>query len=141
MIADDHPAMLDAVAEILERNGFEVVGRAADGEQALALIEATKPERRALDYPDAAAVRHRGRGQRGRPVAPDTAIVFYTAYGDRALLSEALDAGARGFVLKEAPAGRSRPRGRARRRRRGLRRPGAGRRSRQRPPRTNGSRR
>ena len=36
-------------------------------------------------------------------VSPDTAIVFYTAFGDRALLSEALDAGARGFVLKEAP--------------------------------------
>jgi DNA-binding NarL/FixJ family response regulator len=35
--------------------------------------------------------------------SPDTAIVFYTAYGDRALLSEALDVGARGFVLKEAP--------------------------------------
>jgi DNA-binding NarL/FixJ family response regulator len=36
-------------------------------------------------------------------VAPETAIVFYTAFGDRALLSEALDAGVRGFVLKEAP--------------------------------------
>ncbi|MDX6485741.1 MAG: hypothetical protein QOF43_894, partial [Gaiellaceae bacterium] len=34
---------------------------------------------------------------------PGTAIVFYTAFGDRALLSEALDVGARGFVLKEAP--------------------------------------
>ena len=34
---------------------------------------------------------------------PATAIVFYTAFGDRALLSEALDVGARGFVLKEAP--------------------------------------
>jgi DNA-binding NarL/FixJ family response regulator len=35
--------------------------------------------------------------------APDTAIILYTAFGDRALLTEALDAGARGFVLKEAP--------------------------------------
>jgi DNA-binding NarL/FixJ family response regulator len=35
--------------------------------------------------------------------APDTAVVLYTAYGDRALLTEAIDAGARGFVLKEAP--------------------------------------
>ena len=35
--------------------------------------------------------------------SPDTAIVFYTAYGDPALLSEALEVGARGFVLKEAP--------------------------------------
>jgi DNA-binding NarL/FixJ family response regulator len=36
-------------------------------------------------------------------LSPETAIIFYTAYGDRALLSEALDVGARGFVLKEAP--------------------------------------
>ena len=34
---------------------------------------------------------------------PETAVILYTAYGDRALLSEALDAGVRGFVLKEAP--------------------------------------
>jgi DNA-binding NarL/FixJ family response regulator len=38
-------------------------------------------------------------------VAPQTAVILYTAYGDRALLTEALDAGARGFVLKEAPIG------------------------------------
>ena len=30
-------------------------------------------------------------------------MILYTAFGDRALLTEALDAGARGFVLKEAP--------------------------------------
>ena len=36
-------------------------------------------------------------------VAPDVGVILYTAYGDRALLTEALDAGARGFVLKEAP--------------------------------------
>ena len=30
-------------------------------------------------------------------------MILYTAFGDRAVLTEALDAGARGFVLKEAP--------------------------------------
>ena len=34
---------------------------------------------------------------------PDTAIILYTAHGERALLTEALAAGARGFLLKEAP--------------------------------------
>jgi DNA-binding NarL/FixJ family response regulator len=34
-----------------------------------------------------------------------TAVIVYTGYGDRAQLTEALDAGARGFVLKEAPLG------------------------------------
>jgi DNA-binding NarL/FixJ family response regulator len=35
--------------------------------------------------------------------APQTAVILYTAFGERALLTEAMDAGARGFVLKEAP--------------------------------------
>jgi two-component system response regulator DevR len=34
---------------------------------------------------------------------PETAIVLYTGFGDQALLADALDAGIRGFVLKEAP--------------------------------------
>src|SRR5437764_371809 len=41
--------------------------------------------------------------RRAQRSAPDTAILLYTGYGDRALLTEALDAGVRGFVLKEAP--------------------------------------
>ena len=41
--------------------------------------------------------------RRAQRSTPDTAILLYTGYGDRALLTEALDAGVRGFVLKEAP--------------------------------------
>ena len=102
VVADDHPAMLEAVAEILERHGFEVIGRAADGEQAVRLIEETKPDLALLDYrmPRLNGIEVAARAATG---SPDTAIVFYTAYGDRTLLSEALAVGARGFVLKEGP--------------------------------------
>ena len=34
---------------------------------------------------------------------PTTAVILYTAFGERAHLTEAMDAGARGFVLKEVP--------------------------------------
>ena len=61
--------------------------------------------------------------------APETAVILYTAFGDRALLTEALDAGARGFVLKEAPLAEVVRGGRARRLRPDVRRPGAGRRA------------
>jgi DNA-binding NarL/FixJ family response regulator len=102
VVADDHPAMLEAVAEILERHGFEVIGRAADGEQAVTLIEEKKPDLALVDVrmPRLNGIEVAARAATG---SPDTAIVFYTAYGDRALLSEALEVGARGFVLKEAP--------------------------------------
>jgi DNA-binding NarL/FixJ family response regulator len=102
VVADDHPAMLAAVADVLQRSGIEVVGRAADGQQALAQIEATQPRVALVDIrmPRLGGIEV---AQQAALVSPDTAIVFYTAFGDRALLSEALDVGARGFVLKEAP--------------------------------------
>ena len=102
VVADDHPAMLAAVSEMLERHGFEIVGRAIDGQQAVALIESTKPQVALVDIrmPHLSGIEV---AVRVVASSPDTSIIFYTAYGDRALLSEALDVGARGFVLKEAP--------------------------------------
>jgi DNA-binding NarL/FixJ family response regulator len=102
VIADDHPAMLSAVAETLARSGFDVIGQAADGQQALALIEETKPQIALVDVrmPRMSGIEV---AMRAAAASPATAVVVYTAFGDRALLSEALDVGARGFVLKEAP--------------------------------------
>jgi DNA-binding NarL/FixJ family response regulator len=102
VVADDHPAMLTAVAEILADQGFAVVGRAADGQQALALIESTKPDVALVDVrmPRLSGIEV---ATQAAVTSPETAVIFYTAFGDRALLSEALDVGARGFVLKEAP--------------------------------------
>jgi len=102
VIADDHPAMLTAVAEVLVKSGVDVVGRAADGQDALEQIRAKQPRVALVDVrmPRLSGIEL---AKRAATVAPNTSIVFYTAYGDRALLSEALDVGARGFVLKEAP--------------------------------------
>ena len=102
LVADDHPAVVEAVSDVLAEHGIEVVGRARDGREALELIEEAKPDVALLDL--------RMPGLSGIEVArlvgksaPDTAVILYTAFGDRALLTEAMDAGARGFVLKEAP--------------------------------------
>ncbi len=102
VVADDHPAVLEAVAEFLTQSGIEVVGRARDGEEALEKIEQRKPKVALVDVrmPKLAGIELARRASR---LAPDTAIVLYTGYGDRAQLTEALDAGVRGFVLKEAP--------------------------------------
>lgn len=102
LVADDHPAVLEAVADYLEAAGIRVVGRARDGEEALAKIESLRPRIALVDLrmPKVSGV------EIARIVArshPETSVVLYTGYGDRAHLTEALDAGARGFVLKEAP--------------------------------------
>ena len=102
VVADDHPAVLDAVAEFLTQGGVEVVGRARDGEEALERIEHAKPRVALVDVrmPKLGGIELARRAKRS---APATAVLLYTGYGDRALLTEALDAGVAGFVLKEAP--------------------------------------
>ena len=102
LVADDHPAMRRAITEILVASGIDVIGEAADGEEALAKIEARKPQVALVDIrmPRLSGVEVARRVSRS---TPETAVLLYSGYGDEALLMEALDAGARGFVLKEAP--------------------------------------
>jgi DNA-binding NarL/FixJ family response regulator len=102
LVADDHPAVLEAVADYLESGGIRVAGRAHDGDEALEKIETLRPQVALVDVrmPRVSGIEIARRTAREHP---DTAVVLYTGYGDRAQLTEALDAGARGFVLKEAP--------------------------------------
>jgi DNA-binding NarL/FixJ family response regulator len=101
-VADDHPAVVQAVVDYLGAHDVAIVGQARDGDEALAGIEKTKPAVAMLDLrmPRMSGIEVARKTAR---TAPDTAVILYTAYGERALLTEALDAGARGFVLKEAP--------------------------------------
>jgi DNA-binding NarL/FixJ family response regulator len=103
LVADDHPAVVEAVSDVLTAAGVRVVARARDGEEALALIGSAAPQVALLDLrmPRLSGIEvARALGRSGEA---GTAVILYTAFGDRALLTEALDAGARGFVLKEAP--------------------------------------
>jgi DNA-binding NarL/FixJ family response regulator len=102
LVADDHPAVGQAVSDYLAAHGLEVAGVVRDGAAALAAIEAGQPDVAVLDVqmPGLTGIEL----ARATPrVSPATAVILYTAHGDRALLADALDAGARGFVLKEAP--------------------------------------
>jgi DNA-binding NarL/FixJ family response regulator len=101
LVADDHPAIVSAVGDALERAGF-VVTRASGGIEASDAIATERPLVAVVDANmqdiDGAEV-----ARRAQRTSPDTKVVMYTAYGDRALLMEALDGGVRGFVLKNAP--------------------------------------
>jgi DNA-binding NarL/FixJ family response regulator len=102
LIADDHPAVVASLTGFLEQSGIEVVAQARGGEDALAKIEAQNPSIALLD------VRMPGMGgvevvRRAMRVSPNTAAVIYTGHADAPLVDEALDAGARGLVLKDAP--------------------------------------
>jgi DNA-binding NarL/FixJ family response regulator len=103
VVADDHPAVLDAVVRVLEsEEDVDVVGRSRDGEHALRLLIQEQPRVALLD------IRMPGLGgidvaRRLAEVDSPTSVILYTGYGDRGLLLEALDIGVRGFLLKEAP--------------------------------------
>lgn len=102
LIADDHPAVVASLTGFLEQSGIEVIAQARGGEDALAQIEARNPSIALLD------VRMPGMGgvevvRRAMRVSPNTAAVIYTGHADAPLVDEALDAGARGLVLKDAP--------------------------------------
>jgi DNA-binding NarL/FixJ family response regulator len=102
LVADDHPALVEAVADVLAGHGYTVVGRARDGQEALQKIEARRPRIALVDV----RMPRLGGIELARRVAsssPETSVVLYTGYAERALLLEAMDAGARGFLLKEAP--------------------------------------
>ncbi len=99
LVADDHPAVVQAVADTLRASGFDVLP-CIGGIAALEQILARKPEVAVLDglMPDLSGVEVIRRSAK-----VSTRFVLYTAFGDRALLQAALDAGVLGYVLKETP--------------------------------------
>jgi DNA-binding NarL/FixJ family response regulator len=102
LIADDHPALLVAVSDLLTENGFTVVGPATDGEKAIALAEAEQPDVAVLDY-HMPTLGGRELLARLRAVVPNTRLLVYTAEPNAALVQEVFAAGAHGIVLKDAP--------------------------------------
>ena len=102
LVADDHPALVAAVSDFLESQGFEVVGRARDGVAAIADVKEKSPDIALVDYrmPHLSGVELLEQIQRA---APDTLIAVYTADTDQSLVSAVFDAGAHALILKDAP--------------------------------------
>ena len=104
LIADDHPMMLRGLKATLGADeSLEVVGEAADGRAALALIEQVRPDVAVLDINmpvlDGFGV---ARSVLGR--LPGVEIVFLTMHDEPEMLRAALDLGVKGYLLKESAA-------------------------------------
>jgi DNA-binding NarL/FixJ family response regulator len=102
VVADDHPPIIDCLSRYLSAAGFTVLATAVDGEAALAAVEAHRP---VVCVADVRMPRLDGLelSRRAATVSPETAMLLYSGVADRGLVSDALDAGARGFALKDAP--------------------------------------
>ena len=104
VIADDHPIFRRGLRMVIETDSLlQVVAETDDGESALARILELQPEVAVLDInmpaPDGLAIA-RELHSRLSPVK----TIFLTMHKDEALLNAALDAGVKGFVVKDAAA-------------------------------------
>ncbi|GIU94330.1 MAG: DNA-binding response regulator [Gaiellaceae bacterium] len=103
LIADDHEVVREGLRIALSRSPrIRVVGEAADGATAVAMTERRRPDVVIMDLrmPDMDGLEAT---ELVLEKVPETAVLIFTAYGERSLLQRGLESGARGYILKEAP--------------------------------------
>ena len=101
VIADDHAVVRQGTRSLLEREkDLEVVGEAADGEEAVKLIEQLRPDVAIVDIamPKLNGVEVT---RQIKPLCPSTAVLILTAYDDDEYIFALLEAGAAGYLLKD----------------------------------------
>jgi two-component system response regulator NreC len=104
MIADDHTILREGLRKLLaEENDIEVVGEAADGQEALNKATALKPDVILLDLamPGMNGI---AAAKRLRTLAPGSKVLILTVHQEEEYVYETLRAGAAGYVLKDAAA-------------------------------------
>ena len=102
LLADDHNVLRDGLRLLLERHqGFEVVAEASDGREALRLAEEQRPDVVVMDI---AMPVLNGIDATSRIVgtcAP-TSVIILSMHHDESYIVRALNAGARGYLLKDS---------------------------------------
>ena len=104
LVVDDHDMLRAALVDLLGQAGFEIVGEAADGADAVALAKQFQPEVVLMDLRmpvlgglDATRLI--------RDACPATQVVLLTAFDSPALQQQAEEAGCFAYLVKGAPPG------------------------------------
>jgi len=102
LIVDDHPLTREALASLLSQHGFDVVGDANDGGEAIEQARRLRPDLVLLDLtmPDMDGLTAL---PRIREASPESEVVVLTASGTEENLLAAIRAGAAGYLLKSEP--------------------------------------
>lgn len=104
ILVDDHPAVRAGLRPMLARGDIDVVGDTQTAEAAIDMAVKRRPHAVVMDV-------HLGRGMNGfdgcaalTRALPDVGVVLVTGFGERGFVARALEAGARGYLLKTAPS-------------------------------------
>jgi len=105
LIVDDAAFMRMMIKDILEKNGFEVVGEASNGIKAVEMYKKERPEVVTMDItmPDMDGIEAVKQIKEFDPAAK---VIMCSAMGQQSMVMEAIRAGARDFIVKPFQADR-----------------------------------
>lgn len=102
MLVEDHPVVRAGLSELLsETEDIRVIGAAGDGAEALQLLETVKPAVVLMDL-SMPVMNGIEATRRIRAEYPDLKVVILTSFSDQQGILDALDAGAIGYLMKDA---------------------------------------
>ena len=102
VIADDHPIYREGLRRVIERDtSLHVLAEAGDGEEAVAQIESCNPDVAVLDL-DMPKLDGFGVARTLKDKHLQTAIIFLTMHKEEDLFNEAMNLGAKGFLVKDS---------------------------------------
>lgn len=99
LLADDHPIVRQGFKAILEREGFDVVGEASDGHEALRLSQALRPDVAILDL-SMPVMNGLEAAREIQQASPQTRTLLLTMYTDDPYVVQAMRAGIHGYFVK-----------------------------------------
>jgi DNA-binding NarL/FixJ family response regulator len=104
LLAEDHLIVRQGVRLYLESKGFQIVGEATNGREAVEMVRTLRPDVVVMDIhmPELTGIEAT---RRIRHEYDDVRILVLTAYNEPAYIHALLDAGADGFILKTAELG------------------------------------
>ncbi len=100
MLADDHRMLREGLRRSMTDQGFDVVGEASNGDDAVRLAEMLRPDIILMDVtmPEMDGVEATRQIQ---AIAPNIRIVMLTMHAEQGVLAEAIRAGASGYLVKD----------------------------------------
>jgi DNA-binding NarL/FixJ family response regulator len=102
LLADDHNLLREGLRLLLERQeGFEIVGEASDGREAVQLAGRHRPDIVVMDIA-MPALNGIDATQRIAETCSSAAVIILSMHDDESYIVRALNAGARGYLLKDS---------------------------------------